>query len=216
MTDSPFVPACLRSSTPRVEVRDRRSALTPTLAGYALRPGSSYQVRVSVPGRHASEWKLRREDHPAVLNQFEAGDSDETSQELCFHVPWWPESFLKSLAAGDANLTLSVSFPGTSQTQEKITVPMHLKPSPLGLLLALISGLLPLIHPLQQVSQWFVETAKSRYQLDWNHLWVTGGLCVLVWLVCTTAYLWWKKRFQPARRVRSLRRQMLSQLQPVP
>jgi hypothetical protein len=214
MSESRFVPDCLRSSTPRIELWDRRQQLTPTLAGYALRPGNSYRVRVSVPGRATSDWKLSRDNPPAVLNQFEAGDSDDTTHELSFHAPLWPENFWKGLATGHADLDLVVAFPGTDSPSQRVTVPMHLRPSPLALLLVLIPALLPLIGPLQRFSQWAVESTETDRWFAGNEMWLTAGLCAAVWLVCTAAYLWWKKRFQPARRVARLRNEMQELLQP--
>ena len=213
MSESRFVPDCLRSSTPRVELWDRRQRLTPTLAGYALRPGSSYRIRVRVPGRAASQWKLSRDNSPAVLNQFEAGESDDTSHELRFHAPLWPENFWKGLAAGNANLDLIVSFPGTDFPAKRVTVPMHLRPSPLGLFLVLLPVLLHLTGRLESVSHQIVVAADSAWGVSWNGWWVTGALCTAVWLLLTAAYLWWKKRFQPSRRVTAMRRQLLSRLQ---
>jgi hypothetical protein len=214
MSESRFVPDRLRSSTPRIELWDRRQRLTPTLAGYALRPGNSYRIRVSVPGRATSDWKLSRDNPPAVLNQFEAGDSDDTTHELSFHAPLWPENFWKGLAAGNANLDLIVSFPGTDLPSERLTVPMHLRPSPLGLFLVLLPVLLHLTGRLDGLSHQIVVAAGSAWEVSWSEWWVTGALCGSAWLFLTAAYLWWKKRFQPARRVARLRNQMQELLRP--
>jgi uncharacterized membrane protein YdjX (TVP38/TMEM64 family) len=97
---------------------------------------------------------------------------------------------------------------------ERLTVPMHLRASLLGLFLVLLPVLLHLTGRLDGLSHQIVVAAGSAWGVSWNEWWVTGALCGSVWLFLTAAYLWWKKRFQPARRVARLRNRLQGLLQP--
>jgi hypothetical protein len=103
----PLVPGCLQARAPQsYEIWDENDGrLTPSLAGYKLRPGKSYYLKVKTQDRSPGTWSVRL---LAPRSQIEATDNDYVDGDgrtLQFHVkspsgmdPWkWFGSQLAAL-----------------------------------------------------------------------------------------------------------------------
>lgn len=199
-----WAPACLIHAEPQLEVWDARRPITATMAGYPLRPGREYRVRVRIPGLTAKDWQLRlaaRSDRIGTIDLTPAGSE---YHEARFRVPYWPSGFWISLApqSGSADIQLAAEVSGNDGELRSILVPLYLNPTLLPLLSVLVPVLLSFTGLLDWFGRWLaprVVPSLGRELPPWVY---SIGIGVLLWSVAFAAYLWWKWRYQPGRRAR--------------
>ena len=91
------VPACLQPRAPMsYEIRDEHDRrVPPTLAGYKLRRGKSYRLKVRTQDGSARNWKLRLLALRSVLEPPDSDEVDGDARCVNFHVTtpplseWW-------------------------------------------------------------------------------------------------------------------------------
>jgi len=206
MSDRPFIPASLSALDPRVEVWEGNRPVRPSLAGYPLKPGRKYRIRVSIPGFDSSRWSLKCSGSPPLIDRVEQGESDEHAHEVKVLIPRGPSSFLGSLRNPAADITLSISFTEANQPPVELRVAFMFSPSVFVLLGILAAFLIPLSGGLYSLSRHVAEFVQREYGYVWAPMWVTILTGSALWLIIAVIYVYWKKRRQPARRARELLR----------
>lgn len=204
MSERPFIPASLSALEPRVEVWEGNRPVHPSLAGYPLRPGHEYRIRVSIPGCDSNRWSLKYSGVARLIDRVETGDSDEHAQEIRVLIPRGPFSFLSTLRNSAADITLSVSLLEVNQPPIELRVPFIFSPSVWVLLGVLAAFLVPLSGSLHSLSRHVTDFVEKEYGYAWTPIWVTVLIGSTLWMVVATLYVYWKKRRQPAARAREL------------
>ena len=200
MNDATFVPASLQAESPKVEVWDNRHRVLASLAGYSLKPGKSYQIRVYYPGRDASTWRLKTvHSLPATIAPLpDKNDGTADFQVFAFRVPVWPENFFKSLAVAAADVDLAIEFQDEDRPSQRLKVKMCLKPSVYALCSVLLPILIYFSNLLNNQSQTLADFLSERFDIILEPWLVSIGLSVLIWVFVLVVYLWWKSRRQPS------------------
>ncbi|MDA1012970.1 MAG: hypothetical protein O3A00_00785 [Planctomycetota bacterium] len=204
MSERPFIPASLSALDPRVEVWEGNRPVRPSLAGYPLKPGHEYRIRVVLPGFDSDRWLLKCSGSARLIDRVEQGDSDERAHEVRVLIPRGPFNFLSSLRKSAADITLSVSFAEGNRPPIELRVAFMFSPSVWVLLGVLAAFLVPLSGSLHSLSRHVTEFVEREYGYMWTPIWVTILIGSAVWMTVAMLYVYWKKRRQPAARAREL------------
>lgn len=211
-----WAPPCVIHGEPQLEVSDGRRTVSATLAGYPLRPGRGYRVRVRIPGLTADQWNLRVSVLSDRIGTIELAPAGAEHHEARFRVPYWPSGFWISLTpqSGSADIQLAAEIAANHDPLRPVPVPLYLRPTLLPLLSVLVPVLLSLTGLLDWCGRWLaprIEPALGKSLPPWFYSIAMG---VLLWSMALVAYLWWKWRCQPGRRARRTLARVASSLPP--
>jgi hypothetical protein len=111
----------------RYEIVDEQGRpLPPTLAGYRLKPGVDYRLRVETQDRQAQGWRLHVTPPPRFVERFSTDEIDGTARTFAIHTRSYTQGGLLQIFRNPAvRLTARLVFDDARQPYE-FDVPVQL------------------------------------------------------------------------------------------